>query len=408
MTSGHAAAVARHPDRQMNETQRNGAIPRQAVLGWATFQGRRQAELPSVADSPHVVYTTSGRAAIALALRVLDFKAGERVLVPTYHCPTMISPVVRLGGKPVFFPVTASGAPAVDYLEHQDLHGVRAMLVAHYFGLAQPMARVRAFCDARGIALIEDCAHAFFGTSEGRPIGSWGDLAIASLTKFFPVPEGGCLVSTTHSLAGIDLKPRGMVAEMKALIDALELGARYHRFPGLNALLGAIFGLKELARGRHWTPADAQDCDPAMAPSVDDISDALLASRLTRSSRLIAQFAHRSRIVALRRRNYELLAQLLTDVPGAAPFQALLPASAAPYVFPLRVDHPAERYPALRAAKVPLFRWDRLWPEMPTIAGDHGPSWAVEMFQLACHQDLSETEVRAVAATVRRVFSELR
>jgi len=95
-------------------------------------------------------------------------------------------------------------------------------------------------------------------------------------------------------------------------------------------------------------------------------------------------------------------------VPGAAPFQALLPASAAPYVFPLRVDHPAERYPALRAAKVPLFRWDRLWPEMPTIAGDHGPSWAVEMFQLACHQDLSETELRAVAATVRRVFSELR
>src|SRR4029078_132463 len=85
MTSGHAAAVARHPDRQMNETQRNGAIPRQAVLGSATFQGRRQAALPSGADRPHVVYPTSGRAAIALALRVLDFKAGERVLVPTYH-----------------------------------------------------------------------------------------------------------------------------------------------------------------------------------------------------------------------------------------------------------------------------------------------------------------------------------
>ena len=30
------------------------------------------------------------------------------------------------------------------------------------------MSAVRAFCDARGIALIEDCAHAFFGVSEGR------------------------------------------------------------------------------------------------------------------------------------------------------------------------------------------------------------------------------------------------
>ena len=392
----------------MDETRRNGAIPRQPVLGWATFQGRRRAELPSVSDSPHVVYTTSGRAAIALALRVLDFKTGDRVLVPTYHCPTMISPVARLGGQPVFFPVTASGAPAIDYLEHQALHGVRAMLVAHYFGLAQPLAQVRAFCDARGIALIEDCAHAFFGTSEGRPIGSWGDLAIASLTKFFPVPEGGCLVSPSHSLTGIDLKPRGMMEELKASIDALELGVRYHRFPGLNALLGGVFGLKELARGRHWTPADPEDCELALAPSVDDISDALLASRLTRSSRLIAESAHRFRIVALRRRNYELFAQLLTDVPGAAPFEPRLPASAAPYVFPLRVDHPGERYRALRAAKVPLFRWDRVWPDTPTIAGDHGLLWAVEMFQLACHQDLSEDEIRAIAATVRRVFAEIR
>jgi len=392
----------------MNDTLRNGAIPRLPVLGWATFQGRREAEIPSVSDSPHVVYTTSGRAAIALALRVLELKAGERVLVPTYHCPTMISPVVRIGAEPVFFPVTASGAPALDYLKQQDLDGVRAMLVAHYFGLAQPLSQVRAFCDARGIALIEDCAHAFFGTSEGRPIGGWGDFAIASLTKFFPVADGGCLVSRSRSLTGIELRPQGMVAELKALIDALELGARYHRFPGFNAMLGGVFGLKELARGRRWTPKDPEDREPSMAPSVDDISDTLVTSRLTRSSNLIAKYAHQSRIVALRRRNYELLAQLLTDLPGAASFQPELPARAAPYVFPLRVEHPGERYRSLRAAKVPLFRWDRVWPETPTIEGDHGLVWAVEMFQLACHQDLSTEEIRTFAATVRRIFTEVR
>ena len=401
-------AAARHLDGQMNDSRRNGAIPRLPVLGWATFRGRRDAEVPSVSDSPHVVYTTSGRAAILLALRILGFKAGDRVLVPTYHCPTMISPVVRLGAEPVFFPVTASGAPALDYLERQDLSGVRAMLVAHYFGLAQPMSQVRAFCDARGIALIEDCAHAFFGTSEGRPVGCWGDLAIASLTKFFPVSEGGCLVSRSRSLDLIGLRPQGIVAELKALIDALELGARYHRFRGFNALLGGVFGLKELVRGRQWTRAAAEDLEPTIAPSVDELNDTLLASRLTRSSRLIANSAHRSRIVALRRRNYELLAQLLTNLPAAVPFRPELPASAAPYVFPLRVDHPAERYRSLRAAKVPLFRWDRVWPETPTIEGDQGPEWAVEMFQLACHQDLSEEEIRTIAATVRRIFTEVR
>src|SRR6185436_18565430 len=135
------------------------------------------------------------------------------------------------------------------------------------------------------------------------------------------------------------------------------------------------------------------DTEPIAEPSVDELSDTLIASRLTRLSRLIAKSAHRSRIVALRRRNYELLAQLLTDLPGARPYQQDLPAGVVPYVFPLRVDRPRERYRSLRAAKVPLFRWDRVWPETPIIGGDQGSAWAVEMFQLACHQDLGEKEI---------------
>ncbi len=390
----------------MSKTDRNSAIARLPVLGWATFEGPRQAAIPSVTGNPHIVYTTSGRAAIELALRVLGFGAGERVLVPTYHCPTMISPVVRLGGEPTFFPVTASGAPDIDYLERQDLRGVRAMLVAHYFGFVQPLSMVRAFCDARGIALIEDCAHAFFGASEGHPVGRWGTLAIASLTKFFPVAEGGCLVSTSLSLADCELAPRGTFAELKSVVDALEVGARHRRFRGLNAVLRGIFGLKELARGRRWTPEPGADDESSAPPSVDDTSVAAPAGRLTRSSRWIAETAHRSRIVELRRRNYRLLSELLRDLPGATAFRQHLPEHCVPYVFPLRVASPLERYRALRAASVPLFRWDRLWPGTPAIEGDHGCAWSTEMFQLACHQDLAEDEVRDIAATVRRIVTD--
>jgi perosamine synthetase len=408
MTIDQAAADARHIGRGMTEHHRNAPMPRQPVLGWATFKGPRRATMPSVAGSQNILYTTSGRAAIALALRVLAFKAGDRVLVPTYHCPTMIAPVVRLGGEPVFFPVTASGAPDLEALAHRDMRGVRAMLVAHYFGLAQPMSRVRAFCDARGIALIEDCAHAFFGTSEDRPVGSWGDLAIASLTKFFPVPEGGCLVSRAHSLTGLHLKTPGAVAELKALGDVLEIGARFERFPGLNTLLRGVFGLKELLRGRRWTPATAGDDPPSSMPALEEISDSLLNAHPTRTTLRLVGSAHWERIVALRRRNYELLTELLEDLPGAAPFAPRLPANSAPYVYPLRVENPAERYRSLRAAKVPLFRWDRVWPGTPVLEGDQGPLWAVEMFQLACHQDLAEPEIRTIASSIRRIFTEIR
>ena len=391
----------------MNAFHVNGTVPRHPVLGWATFEGQREAALPSVVEHPHLVYTTSGRAAIALALRLLGVSHGDSVLVPTYHCPTMISPVVKLGAVPVFFPVTASGAPAIEYLTGLNLDGVRAMLVAHYFGLPQPLSRVRAFCDERGIALIEDCAHAFFGEVEGRPVGGWGEYAIASLTKFFPVIEGGCLVSNRHSLDGGQLVSQGIGAEAKALLDPVELGVRHRRFPGVNALLRSAFWLKELARGRGFSPADSRDESLMAVPSVDELSDALIGSRITRGSELIVRCAHRARIVALRQRNYRLLAELLVDLHHAAPFQMDCPATAAPYVLPLRVAHPVERYRALRAAKLPLFRWDRVWPGTPTIAGDHGQAWSNEMFQLGCHQDLSEIEIRFVAATVRRIFAQV-
>ena len=149
---------------------------------------------PASSISRNVVFTSSGRAAIALALRDLGIRPGDRVLVPTYHCPTMIAPVAAAGATPLFFPLDEKGTPRIAELAKWDLSRVRAMIAAHYFGLPQPMARIRQFCDDRGIALIEDCAHAMFGEADGKPIGAHGHYAIASLTKFLPTVDGGCLV----------------------------------------------------------------------------------------------------------------------------------------------------------------------------------------------------------------------
>src|SRR5262245_31618203 len=177
------------PDAGPIQCRKMRSYPRLPVLGWSAFSGPRATPSGGVLNNPFKRYTTSGRAAIALALRALDIERGDKVLVPTYHCPTMIAPVARIGAQPVFYPITASGAADQGWLERAQLGGVRALLATHYFGIPQPMSRLRAFCDAHRIALIEDCAHAFFGEYEGAPVGGSGNLAIASLPKFFPTPE---------------------------------------------------------------------------------------------------------------------------------------------------------------------------------------------------------------------------
>ena len=379
------------------------SFPKLPVLGWSAYAGERDAPLPGVMSARHHRYTISGRAAISLALHVLGANPGSRILVPTYHCTTMIAPVVHAGMQPVFYPTTAHGAPDLAWLRLADLAGVRAILAAHYFGLPQPMSALRAFCDTRGIALIEDCAHAFFGYSDDRAVGSWGDVAIASLTKFFPVPEGGLIASTTRPLDALYLTPRSLRDELKAAVDSIEIGSRHRRFPGLNWLLNGVFDLKNRLRKRAGSSHAA--IDAAQGGATSPLPGRLLSSvQPAFAARWIAESVHQARIVALRRRNYLDLARRLSGIAGARVLNADLPEGAVPYVFPLYVYDPVASYQPLRAAGIPIFRWDEVWPGTPAIENDHGLDWATHVFQLGCHQDLSPADIAAIAATVRDVI----
>ena len=372
------------------------SYPRLPVLGWAAFSGERAAPTPGVLSARHRRYTTSGRAAIALALRVLEIRPGDKVLVPTYHCPTMIAPVAQSGAEPMFYPITASGGADLEWLQRAALAGTRAILATHYFGFPQPMSRLRAFCDAHRIALIEDCAHAFFGVSEGLAVGSRGDVAIASLPKFFPVPEGGLIVSATHPLK--KLEPCSWRDEVKAVADTIEIGVANGRFPGLNTLLGGVFSVKNRLRRNHdLTDAPADRGGEGVKPTGDIRLESL---RPAVAARWIASSVHRSRIVAHRRRNYAALAKRLSRIDGAHALRPDLPEDATPYVFPLYVNDPAISYQRLRSAGIPLFRWDEVWPGTPVLEGDHGLDWAHRVYQLGCHQDLSLPDIEAIANTV--------
>lgn len=361
--------------------------------------------MPAVLEARYRRFTTSGRAAIEVALGVLGVGPGDKVLVPTYHCPTMIAPVVRSGAEPAFYPITASGSVDLRWLRRGTLAGARAILATHYFGIPQPMSELRAFCDAERIALIEDCAHACFGMSDGAAVGSWGDLAIASLPKFFPVPEGGLILSATRPLDGIELGPCSWRDEIKTIIDATEVGVGHARLTGLNALLGGLFRVKNWLRHRHDV-TDVTDVTDATEQHAGESAKSAIDIRLESlrpavAARWIACSVHRARIVENRRRNYTALASSLSGIRGARALRPDLPEEAAPYVFPLYVNDPAASYQRLRSAGVPLFRWDEVWRGTPALDGDHGLDWADRVFQLGCHQDLSLHDIEAIAATVR-------
>jgi len=306
-------------------------IPPLPVLSWGALLGPREAHLPSLLTLAGVQFTTSGRAAILLALEALGVGHGQRVLLPTYHCPTMVAPVVTLGAAPVFYPLDDSGAPQLEWLNQCDLRGVRAIIVAHYFGLPQPMAALRAWCDRHGLALIEDCAHALFVSSGGRAIGAWGDMAIGSLVKFLPVPEGGCLI-INGALDAPRLVPPGPGAEVRAVVDTLDAAARYQRLYGMNGLVIAVLSAWRRLRGSSGVTSAASATTASVPPPrIDSPIDTLRAHRLpTRTARFLARHLPRQRVVDARRARYAELARRLAGHSGLHPLLPQLPADCAP------------------------------------------------------------------------------
>lgn len=368
--------------------------------------GAQPSSIPELSSLPYCLFTTSGRAAIGLALEELRVGRGDRVLVPSYHCPTMVSPIAARGAVPVFFPIDSQGLPLVAELERMDLQNVKAMLAVHYFGIPRSLHEAREFCDRHRVALIEDCAHSYFGAADGRQVGTWGDLAIASLTKFFPVPEGGCLLSARRPLATTGLHGQGVTAGLRQLVNTIELGARHGHFKPLGPVLTGSFALLDRLRGRRavTTQTSRQYLIEPDPDSATPTFDFLLAHQTPAPvARLIALRANRKRIVDRRRKNFELLAECLSGAAGLRLLAPDLPATAVPYVFPVWVEQPELSYHPLRLEGIPVFRWDILWPGVPQMPGDVGLEWSRHVFQLGCHQDLSEADIRSIARIVRRI-----
>lgn len=390
-------------------------IPSVPVLSLGTFAGRR-ATLPALDDAPAVQAVTSGRIAIGMALRALGVGPGHRVLVPAYHSPSMIPPVHWRGAEVVFYRVHPDTTADLDDVASKLGPGVKAVMATHFFGFPQDLRALRALCDAHGAGLIEDCAHCFFGERDGVAVGASGDYAIGSSMKFFPIFEGGCLVSHRHRLPDA-LTGAGAGFEAKAALAALENSFDHGRLPALRAALALPLRLKTAlwnrvkARGANRGANPGASTAPALAPSSSDSSFAFdphwLDRRSSWFSRAVLRRAGRARLVEGRRRHYLELERALAGAPGWRPLFPALPDGACPWVFPLLADHPEALFARLRAAGVPMVRFgSSLWPGVDDAVCANSMELGRRLFGLPVHQELRDAERSRLAAAVRRALED--
>ena len=157
------------------------------------------------AGPPHAVATSSGTAALEILLRCVGV-AGRTVIIPANTFYATAAAAISAGARPAFADVdeaTFALSPAT--LERALGPDTAAVILVHIAGLITPHAEdLRRLCQDKGIALIEDAAHAHGSTLNGGFAGSFGAGAAFSFypTKVVTSGEGGMILTSSADLAG--------------------------------------------------------------------------------------------------------------------------------------------------------------------------------------------------------------
>ncbi len=180
----------------------------------------------------HVVASSSGTAAIHLAVAAVDPRPGDEIITTGLSDAGTVLPILAQNAVPVFADVdSATGNIDVDSVRERITGRTRAIIAVHLFGQPAPVAELRALADEHGIVLIEDCAQAYLTRCSPNDAlaGTVGHIGCFSLqqSKHITAGDGGLTIGNDEVL----LRRARLFADKAWPRDTNE---RTHLFLGAN------------------------------------------------------------------------------------------------------------------------------------------------------------------------------
>lgn len=184
---------------------------------WLTtgrFAAEFETEFAKVMGVRHALLCNSGSSANLLALSALTsprlkeraLKEGDEVLTVAAGFPTTVNPIYQNRLTPVFVDVNLGTYDApVERLAEAIGPRTRAIMMAHTLGNPFNLSGVMELAKKHDLFVIEDTCDAVGAMYDGKPVGSFGDLAT---TSFYPahhitMGEGGSVLTQSGVLKKI-------------------------------------------------------------------------------------------------------------------------------------------------------------------------------------------------------------
>jgi dTDP-4-amino-4,6-dideoxygalactose transaminase len=218
-----------------------------------TYLRRREQELREFFGVEHVFLVSSGKAALTIILRALKALAPEKrtVLIPAYTCFSVPSAIVKAG-----LAVSACdlGPGTFDFdrrlLTKELTEDILCVVSTHLFGIPAETERLAGICKPRGIFVVEDAAQAMGESSNGKHLGTTGDIGFFSLGrgKNITCGSGGIIITGDRRIAEAiqnEYRDLGLPAPVEDLKEMMRLFAmKVFMHPGLYWIPAGIPSLR--------------------------------------------------------------------------------------------------------------------------------------------------------------------
>lgn len=157
-----------------------------------------ESEVCRLTGAQFALATNLGRSAIQVALEAWRFPPGSEVIVPTFGCTGVLTPVVKAGLEPVLVDIDDDFNVNVESVRRALTDKSRAVIFPHLGGkFGREMPELLDLARQRGLKVIDDACQAFGLQVGGRWAGTLGDVGVFSfgLGKTLFGPGGGMLIT---------------------------------------------------------------------------------------------------------------------------------------------------------------------------------------------------------------------
>ncbi len=188
----------------------------------------------------YAVSVNSGTAALQAALYALDIKKGDEVIVPSFTFVASANAIASTGAKPIFADILKENFTIdPESITKKITRKTRAIMPVHLYGHISSLDRIKEIAKKHNLSVVEDAAQSLGSTFKGKHTGTFFELGCYSLYpgKVITSGEGGVIVTNNKKLYEKlqMIRNHGMVKGYDSKIFGLNL-----RLPEINAAIAKI------------------------------------------------------------------------------------------------------------------------------------------------------------------------